>query len=686
MLLAVISLHVVGAAFLFHRFFPRESRWLAFVVPEMVFLLLCNCGEHYVPLTGLHYLLPLTTITSILLVLGAKPTWRVMRLPTLVFLGAFAFTVALRMVRPDMEDNQDGVYDLGLISNFLFGQTLPVESVWLPPVKLLYYYCLEHYGASLLIRFLGVDVGTGFNLSCALLAAYAYFLAAATAWHLGRGRLWIVLLALFLIVCAATGDSAYLYLTVRHLAPENIANPYSLLQGQYDPDFRPNPDVAVNGFLQHLTPVPITESHVLMPAGYGGWVGTFHSAQAGQVVICFAILSLIELLRRKKADWPWICLLISPLLMLTMCAWNVPIVGFLVLMGLVVCWRRHTGPAHPRFVLGVTAILAASLEPMLAYFLNWPLPAPFGWTRPDQHTQAIEFLVQWWPVFLPGVALCFVWRTLAFATRLDLLTAAAGFVWVEICNFTLRSDMTSKTWAVIYAAAWVTIIPEIARRKTWPFRTVLLLITATSALTLAFWISYDGRVAVREEIGHLDGQGQFRLDRRKARILEEISRLQGQIIIPGKVDGEGSPSALLQAFSHTRAYVTWAMISDIIFFPNGISEAGRRFSIVNGLYEGKLKEPLYSLRQANVAAVVIYPDDNIEPAVVEQLKRELAPYYTYEDSYFRTNEQLQQDISTGRPCAGVFIYHPEITKLLGPPTDHANAPQIQTAPAVKAPP
>ena len=33
---------------------------------------------------------------------------------------------------------------------------------------------------------------------------------------------------------------------------------------------------------------------------------------------------------------------------------------------------------------------------------------------------------------------------------------------------------------------------------------------------------------------------------------------------------------------------------------------------------------------------MIYPDDNISGSVVEKLKTELAPYYTYEDANFRT--------------------------------------------------
>jgi len=360
--------------------------------------------------------------------------------------------------------------------------------------------------------------------------------------------------------------------------------------------------------------------------------------------------------------------------MLTMCTWSVPIVGSLVLIGLFAGLRVKRSPARPTFVLAGSAILAALLEPMLGYFLKDPLPPAFGWTLPEQHTQVIEFFAQWWPIFLPGVALCFVWRTLPTASRVVLILVAGSFVWVEMQNFTLRYDMTSKTWPLIYAAGFAVVIPEIARRRAWPFRVILAAVLLCSAVSFCYWISYDYRSAVPEEIGHLDGLGQFRLDRRKARILEELSRLPGQTIIPGKMDGSDSVTAVLVAFSHTRAYATWGMISDIIFFANGVSESGRRWAMIDGLYEGKLKEPLYFLRQADIAAVVVYPDDNIEPALVEKLKQQLEPYYTYEDGNFRTTQQLQMDTLSAQPCAGVFVYRPEITKLLGEPKSGGPAP------------
>lgn len=72
LLWGLVSVHILGSAFLFRRLFPRESRWLAFVVPAIVVVFLCNFVEHHLALTALGLALPLTTIGSVAAIAGAK--------------------------------------------------------------------------------------------------------------------------------------------------------------------------------------------------------------------------------------------------------------------------------------------------------------------------------------------------------------------------------------------------------------------------------------------------------------------------------------------------------------------------------------------------------------------------------------------------------------------------------------
>ena len=56
----LVCFHVVGAAVLFRRLFPRESPWLAFIVPTLFVMSLFNFIEHYIALPNLGWLLPFT--------------------------------------------------------------------------------------------------------------------------------------------------------------------------------------------------------------------------------------------------------------------------------------------------------------------------------------------------------------------------------------------------------------------------------------------------------------------------------------------------------------------------------------------------------------------------------------------------------------------------------------------------
>ena len=653
----LVSVHVVGTAFLFRRLFPRESVWLAFVIPEIIFVLACNFIEYHIPLTQLPLLLPLTTMASIGLIFWPKSPWRVMRLPTLIFLGVFAFTLTLRILRPSIEDSRDGIPDLSLIANYMFGQTLPPESTWLPPIKMESYYCLEHYGASLLIRLLGIDIGTGFNLSVALLLAYVYFLASAVAWHLSRGKLWIVILTPVLIASAATGDAGYLWLAIKNTNPENVIDPYSLVDDKTNEG---------NWLVSQLTPLNYYDRHLLMSPGYGSWMGCLHSAQTGQLIICFALLALIEIVRKKRTNWPWICLLISPFLMLTTCTWGVPIIGCLIALGLIVCLRIKVAPASLGVVLTVSAGLSVLLEPMMNYFLEAVPSGNFGWAT-GLHTQVSEFIVQWWPVYLPWLLLLFIQHRVHPVTRIVLIISPLAFAAVESLNLGERFDTTSKFWGLIYVAAWIVFLPEVARQRTWPFRVAFILIVVNCVLSFGLWVTYYNHVVPREQMAHLDGRGQLGQDLRKRRLLEVVSRLDNQVIISGRSAWAYSESSLLPIFSHNRSYEAWTNFSDTILYTNGISEGIRREFEVNKIYDGKIADPLSFLREHNIAALVIYPDDNVNPEVVGHLKQVLAPYYTYEDGNYRTPDELANGTSPQRPCAGVFLYQPSMTDFRGPP-------------------
>ncbi|HEX4140981.1 MAG TPA: DUF2298 domain-containing protein [Candidatus Methylacidiphilales bacterium] len=662
LLWGLVIVHVVGAAFLFRRVFPRESRWLAFLFPGIAFVLLCNFIEHEVALPNLRLFLPLTTAGSVLAMVWTGSPWRIMRLPSLIFACAFTFTLGLRFLWPAISTAQDGGGDLAIMSAFLFGQTLPVEGTWMASVKMQSYYCLGHYGAALLTRFLGVEIGTGFNLSEALCSAYIYFIAGGVAWHLSRARVWVTILCVVLTASAATGTAGYVWLLVKAPDPDNIISPHSLKGHD------PSPDIFL---VHHLSEIGPYGWHILMPPGYGAWMGYLHSTQSGVLITGLAVLALVEALRRRRTDVPWLVFATTPLLMLTCCTWGTPAIGFLAVAGAFAAWRLKTAPRHPGLVVALAAGGMTLFEPMLTYFLNSKYPISLDWVY-DGHTELAEFFFQWWPLYLPMLVLVFFWRRLNPVTRIVWIMTPLAFAAVETWTAGLRADMTQKCWAIIFAAAWLVFLPEVLRRRAWVCRVLALALVVNSVLAFCFWTTFYYRTIfkddnIRGDIGHLDGLGPYGWDVRKARILAVVSRLPGETILPGAPCWSPVESGLLPLFSHTRAYLSTDSMSDWVYYPDGLGEGSRRTAAVQALYDGKQADPLVFLRQHNIGAFVINPDDNIHPPEIAKLRAQLAPYYTYEEANDRDLDDARADVNLGDPSAGVFVYHPEVTKLLGEP-------------------
>jgi len=647
LLWSLVSLHVVGGAVLFRRLFPRESPWLGFVVPALTLVLVMNFIEHQAAIPSLRWLLPFTTLGALWLIVSPQTKWRALRLPAIIFVASFAFTLFLRFLKPDIAGVRDGIYDLQFISCFCMGQSLPVESTWIPPLKLIFYYAFGHYGSSVLIRLFGFDLGTGFNVSAALVSAWIYFLTAAVAWQISRRKLWITLLAPILVACAATGSTGFLWLTMNGVDPEDTATLYSRMD---------NPQV--HSILFHyLTPVYMYDRHELLVPGWWSWMGIFHSTSLGQFITLVATLSITEMVRPRRSNWPWICCVGGVLLMLVSSTWGFPFAALLVSTALAWCWYKKRMPQNPRWVILGLGLLAACLTPMLLYYLTSSTP-PHGPVSGEEHTQLAEFFVQWWPIYLPWLGLLLTCRTVHPAVGIILIVTPLAFLGVEFYSFGARFDMTGKIWGFIFCAAWAAFIPAIATSRFWTFRLLFGLIVINSALSLCFWTGYYWRTINWNDVGEMEGKGDLRLEPPKARILNALLPLKDQIITTGISSWSFCPSARIANFSGNRDYITWSFNCDNDMFRNGMGEGWRREKALDEFYAGKNPDPLLYLRQRNIAAVVVWPDDDIKDDVLAKLEQQLAPSYLYED--------LRDVDNQSPPNCGIFLYHPNLLPELPP--------------------
>jgi hypothetical protein len=639
----LISVHVVGGAALFHRRFPRESPWFGFLVPSVAFVLILNVVEHAVGLPTLVWLLPFTLGVTLWSLLAPGLDWKKLGLPAIIFLVAFAFTLAQRALKPDILQASSGTYDLTLLSSFCMGSTVPPAYSLFPPHSIAQYYTFLPYSGSVLTRLLNLDVGTGFNLSAALVSAWTCQIMAGIAWRLSRQKMWITILAALLVECAANGSSAYVVLSNPNGDPVVTSD---LFIGMDNPDYH-------LGIFRYLQPTGDFARRELTVPGFWSWLGTFHATCGGTILTLLTVQAMGETLRRRATNWSWICLGASPLLMLITSTWGLPIVAPLTLLTFACCAYYRLPPENPRFVLLALGLIIALLEPTYSEFLTSNIIPIHGIALPDTHTQLVEFLLYWWPIYLPWFALLLAWHRMAIVTRIIWVLLPVFYFSVEYYNVGQRTDMTGKLWGFIWAAGWSVFFPTIALQRGKVFRTLTGVLVMSSLVSLGGWTWWTWKTAapVGDSL-HLEGTGALRTDPLKLPLLLAADTMKGKILLTGRTWWSLCDSPALACFTHNYSYINGSTYCDAVFCPGTQGEAFKRDNEVTDFYNGKTKDPLIFLREHNIAAVVIFPDDQIADNVVEQLKHQLWPSYFYRD--FRGD---------GTPNSGIFIFNPGLASL-----------------------
>jgi hypothetical protein len=642
LLWSLVVVHIVGGACLFRRVFRLESPWFGFVLPALTLVLVMNFIEHGVGFSTLRWALPVTFLGSLWTIVRPGNNWRRLWLPTSVFLVAFTFTLFIHALKPDVEAVRDGRLDTHLIADYSMGSTLPPVSTWEAPFKQKDYYSFEHYAASVMDRLMGFDLGTGFNMAGALLSAFIFFLIAAIAWRLGGQKVWIVCVCVLLTASAMTGSTAYLWL----FAPNN-KNPDDTTNLLVQTN-----DSGIHSPLEHLLPRidGCYEQRELLVPGYWGWIGSFHSTVAGQFLTLLAVYCLVEMVRRRRANLPWVCGLGVCLLMLVCSSWGLPFMGVLFLCGAGWCVSRKIYPKNfPAVCMGWGAITLC-MSPLLSYFLQQDTPG-IGQAQPHEHAQIFEWMLQWWPVYVPWFALLFFWRKLNPATLIVMLLVPLGLLAMERYSIADRLDMSGKMWGFFYGAAWAVLIPSMAAMRAYWMRGILALLLISGGLSMCFWVDYTHRTLQGDDQWRISGLGDLRSDSVKGRLLNTLSTMNHQMILTGECLWAYNESPSLATFSHNYDFIADDFDCDQHFNDYNFGEGSRRATAINAIYAGKSPASLAYLRDHRIMAVVVWPDDQIPNDVLTKLKAQLAPSYWYQDC--RNNDASPTD-----PNAGLFLMDP----------------------------
>jgi hypothetical protein len=633
----LIAGHVVGGAVAFRRFFPRESPWFGFVVPPLALVMLLNFVEHCVALPSLLWLLPVTTLGLIWLIARGGFSWEGMQVPLAAFLLAFAFTFGVRCANPNITTGSDGMYDLALVLDYCHGEKIPPTDSWLPTLDLKLYYSFQQYAASVVKRLFNVDVGTACNASHALLSAFTAFCGAAVAFRASGGRGWVALTVVFLIEAAFTGSSAYLKLFLPDRATYFVANN---LGGSLDnPDRTNNPIWYWVGLWSHHQRLELQVS------GYWTWRDEYHANSSGHFLTLFSVFSVLELLRRERANFPWICaVLIVPLVMISS-MWLAPVDGILCAGGLALALLFRRQPVSWWFAgYGVAAGVVA-LWPTLGDLLTAQQVATTAWTNmwtaPEMRTPPFEWLIQWWPVYLPWIAtLCF-WRQLPLGVRWICIAVPIFLIGIEVITFDDdRYNTMEKIWGCIYGTGLVTFFGVVAARRNVACRLITGLIIACATVSMFGWLHQLSK----RDTWNLQGDGWVRSDTQKREILETMQQLHGATFLAGHADYNYTEAPAVTVFTGNRCYVA-STFGESRFGHGMLADA--RALLNNDFYSGTMAEPLAFLDANAIAGVIIWPGDKIPDALVASLKTKLAPTYLYQDC--REN---------GDANAGVFLRQP----------------------------
>ncbi|MCE0522829.1 MAG: DUF2298 domain-containing protein [Methylacidiphilales bacterium] len=620
-----VSSLMIGGAFAFRYFFPRESPWFGFIVPPLAFVILLNFIEHFVALPNL---LPLTPVlVGVLAWLAAKPGYskRELLLPSVVFLAAFAFTFGIRCLQPDIIFTSDGLADLNKINNYCQGDTLPPIDTWLPPFKYEWYYSLQHYAASIIKRLLDIKIGVAYNVTHALLSALTCVAGAAAAHRISGGKTWITLAVPFLIESAATGTSAYIQLTMHDPSlwlADNIA-------GGYDDLAHNNPDNPI----WKLLAAPHHERLELQVPGFWTWRDEFHANSSGHFLTLLAVFVIAELVSLQKAIWPWVFAVLTPLIAVVASTWAYPITGLLCGGGVVIALLNGRRPDSLNLTMLALFSGLLLLWPALYDVTSSPEVPNFMLTNPEERAPLMLFLIQWWPIILLWIYGCSLYRELSPAVRWVLVVIPVMLIGIEIVSVEGRYNTVEKMWGYTYGTGLIALFPVVASRATLPSRILTVVLFFSAFVSMSGWLRNAsewlpwGRWPDAEF--QLQGTHYITTDDQKNRMLQVLTPIKHATFLTGKcVAFNYYESPALAVFTENRSYATWTYFESVA---NYRAEAEYREKQNNDFYSGAMTNRLQFLQSHNITGVLIWPDDNIPNDVLAALTTELDPAYDYID-------------------------------------------------------
>ena len=646
----LVCFHVIGAAVVFRRLFPRESPWLAFILPILVVMTVLNFLEHFVPLPNLGWLLPFTLVGFFVAMVLPGYSWDGLKLPSILFLLVFTWALFLKCMNPEITCNTEGVADMARVLDFCLGSKLPAVDTWCPPYDHGGYYSFQHYGASILKRLFSLDIGTGYNMGYNLLNTLTLLVGTGAAYVISGRQTWVAVATLLVLLANFTGSAVFLlywntahpYLGMPDIFDSRLS--YDIADGWNDPG-RHNPF----GWIFRNPP---TGLRLFTPA-FNTYFQEFHANLGGHFMTLASLLAANEAFKSERTNWPWICLLVFPIMTIITATWFIIVVGVLCAGCLVAAWFAGKRPADWRIALGGAGLGFVLLWPSVNSLISGNYPVELYFTPWLLYTAPLEFLIQWWPIIVPWIFLCFIWRRLSLLARWIHAAVPLLLIFVEVATIGDRTLTVEKMWGALYGTGLVTFLPLVFVERNIAFRFLTAVFLFLSVIFIVAWerISTDG-VDWHYVAFHLKGDTPFQYDPQKKRLLQVLQSLHGKIVLSGKSAESYNQSPSIVGFSENKCYIAW-FYQEYQCGHGG--EAEFRDKQSNDFYAGKIANPLAFLRSNDISAVLIWPQDQIPDTILQQLQSQLSSDYYYIDC---KGDQPDN--------AGLFIRLPVATTQLFP--------------------
>ncbi len=294
----------------------------------------------------------------------------------------------------------------------------------------------------------------------------------------------------------------------------------------------------------------------LFTATFNTYFPEFHANLGGHFMTLASLLAANEAFRTERTNWPWICLLIFPFVTVITATWFLIVVTVLCVGCFVVALLAGRRPASWTFVLGGAALAFTLLWPSVNTLIAGTYPVAFHWTPKEEYTAPWEFVIQWWPVIVPWIALCFIWTRLSLLARFIHAVVPLLLIFIDVATFADRGLTVEKMWGAVYSASLVTFLPLVFIQRGAGFRLLTVIFLFISTIFFVTWGYMSTKNVVWDDIAfHLRGDTVFQNDPQKKRLLQVLKRLHGVTVLNGKCEWSYNQSPSLVGFSENRCYI-----------------------------------------------------------------------------------------------------------------------------------